>query len=453
MMSGLAKDSAITFAVRSLVMILSILDSVIIARILGPSLNGSYRIILLIINAASLSFLFGLGAANVYFGAREPEKLPTLTGNSYVAAFGFGLIGALAIELLTLVPAFQVYLAENGVDVHWIRMLILLLPLAQLRVYLAEIVRAKGDIVRYNLVAGLHIAASLAGTIILVWFLRQGLGGALRAWAISLVVAALLAIRLASRATGVLPKVDLSSLRRSFTFGLRVGLANIAQFLNFRLDVFLVGFFLAPAAVGFYTAAVALAEIMWGIPNAIRTVLLYQVAATDRNTAAMMTARVNRIVNVLMGGICILLILVSYPLVRMLYGNAYLPAAPALIALMPGIWAFSIGKLLTTHLVASGRPGAATTGAAISLIATVALDFILIPELGIVGAAIASSVSYSLSAMVILVIFLRTTGLRLANVALINREDISALRPVLDEMWRQYGSRFAMQFQRKTEVP
>ncbi len=212
----------------------------------------------------------------------------------------------------------------------------------------------------------------------------------------------------------------------------------MAQFLNYRLDVFLVGFFLSPAAIGHYAAATVLAEMLWEIPHAIRTVLLYQVAASERDDAVRMTARVSRIIVVFIGALCLITAIISRPLVGVIFGSAYLPAAAALVALMPGIWALSVGKLLAIHLAARGRPEVGTMGAILSLVITVALDIWLIPRWGIVGAAVASSTSYALSTLVILAAFLRDTTLRLGDVTAINREDIVVLTKLVKSTRQQW---------------
>lgn len=438
----LIRDSAITLSARALVFLMGLAMSVVVSRVLGPTLKGSFSIILLIISVTSLLVMFGLGSANVYFGARDPDELPTLAGNSLVAAFALGLLGIAVVQLATLLPAFQGYLTENGVDVAWVRALILLLPLVQLNLYLVEIVRARGDIVRYNLVALWGTSVSLVAVVVLVWFLAQGVSGAVNAWVISLVAVSALTVWLALRAAGGPLRIGWDSLRRNFAFGVRLHPGNIAQFLNYRVDVFLVAFFLAPAQVGLYVTAAAIAERLWEIPHAIRTVLLYHAATGDANAANAATGRVSRVVVVLIGAMCLLMAVTSYPLVLLLYGTAYLPAAPALIALMPGIWAMSLCKLLTVHLTARGRPEVGTFAAVISLGATLVLDVLLIPKIGIVGAALASSASYVLATFVVVAVFLDDTGLRFSEIAVIRREDLLMLRQVLCGALRE---RFANQ--------
>jgi Na+-driven multidrug efflux pump len=54
----------------------------------------------------------------------------------------------------------------------------------------------------------------------------------------------------------------------------------------------------------------------------------------------------------------------------------------------------------------------------------------LIPRLNIVGAAIASTVSYSLSALLLIIFFIRETGAPLREVLLPTSEDVNILLSV-----------------------
>jgi Na+-driven multidrug efflux pump len=57
---------------------------------------------------------------------------------------------------------------------------------------------------------------------------------------------------------------------------------------------------------------------------------------------------------------------------------------------------------------------------------TIALGLLLIPRLGIEGAAIASIAAYGASAAVVLVLFVRVTGRPVWETLVINRLDISS---------------------------
>jgi len=377
--------------------------------------------------------LFGLGSANVYYGASNPdEELPTLTGNSLLAALGLGLIGIIGIELIAFLPAFQEYMTNSNVSLGHIRLVILCLPLYLANNYLAEIVRARGYITRYNLLAIWNRLTSLIGLIVFVWVMEQGLTGAINAWGFSLILVFILTGWLALQAAENRVRINANSLRRNFSFGLRLYPGNIAQFLNYRLDRFLVAWYLNPVELGLYVTAASLSERLWEIPHSIRTVLLHRVAATDdKEAASTTTARVSRVVVVLVGALCLIVALLSHLIILALYGKEYLPAVPALIALMPGTWTLSIGKLLAIHLAGSGRPEVGTFGALTSLVGTIILDFLLIPRWGIIGASVASSLSYSLSTLVILIIFLRVTKLNLNDVILLKRSDILFLYRII----------------------
>jgi O-antigen/teichoic acid export membrane protein len=442
-MPSLIKDSTVTLIARGLALGLSAASTVIISRELQPALKGSYSILMLIMTITLMLSSFGVGSANVYLGARKPENLPTLAGNSFPTSLGLGLLGALVVEALTLVPAFQAYLVANGVPVEWVRWLILLLPLLQLEAYLREIVRAAGRLGQYNLLAVIEYLSVFVGLIILVVGLHGSITGAIYAWAIGQTITALVTIWLALRAAGGRLRFEWQTLRQSFMFGLRLHPGTVAQFLNYRLDLFLVGLFLSPTEVGLYATATVLAEMLWEIPNAIRTVLMYQVSA-DYHHAIAMTARVSRVIFALIGGLCLLVAVFGYPLIGILYGETYVAAAPVLTWLLPGIWVLGSGKLLAVYLAANGKPEVATLSALVSLVSTVLLDLLLIPHIGIVGAAIASSFSYFLATVVVTFVFLRSTRLSLSETFLLRYADILFVRRALaNGLQRRFPHLFA----------
>ena len=82
--------------------------------------------------------------------------------------------------------------------------------------------------------------------------------------------------------------------------------------------------------------------------------------------AAELTARVCRIIFLTLGLACLAFALIAYPLVVLLYGTAFAPAAVPLMLLMPGVWLLGIGKLLAIHMAGSGQPEVGTYSALLS---------------------------------------------------------------------------------------
>jgi stage V sporulation protein B len=132
---------------------------------------------------------------------------------------------------------------------------------------------------------------------------------------------------------------------------------------------------------------------------------------------AHLTIRLSRI-NVIVGAASFAaLAAVSGIAVPLVYGHAYRGAVTALYALGPGVIALASMRAVSAHLVRLERPGvfAALTG--ISAALNAALNVALIPRMGIVGASLASSVSYVVLAVACLTWLCRSVGAPLMEVA------------------------------------
>jgi Na+-driven multidrug efflux pump len=66
-----------------------------------------------------------------------------------------------------------------------------------------------------------------------------------------------------------------------------------------------------------------------------------------------------------------------------------------MLVLLPGVILLGSAKVLTNEMVGRGYPQYNSINAGIAFILTVMFDLILIPRLGVLGAALASSISYT----------------------------------------------------------
>ncbi|HET8924033.1 MAG TPA: polysaccharide biosynthesis C-terminal domain-containing protein [Candidatus Acidoferrum sp.] len=171
-------------------------------------------------------------------------------------------------------------------------------------------------------------------------------------------------------------------------------LGNLATFFNYRLDVFIVNYYLDPAQVGLYAVGVLVAEALWHIPNAVAVTLFPRTVRTLDAGAAEFTCFVLRQV-LLIACICgVALALLSPVLVPLVFGARFTPSVPVIWLILPGVIALSLAKVICADLAARGKPEFSSIFAVVALVVTVVLDLLLIPRMGIKGAAIASSATY-----------------------------------------------------------
>ena len=127
----------------------------------------------------------------------------------------------------------------------------------------------------------------------------------------------------------------------------------------------------------------------------------------------------------------LLLAMLARPLLHLLFGEAFIPSLPALLWLLPGIIAFSLVTVIASYFAGLGKPRLNLSVALAGLLITVVLDVLLIPRYQIIGAAIASTASYSASAVLTLLLFKQQTGMPLTNVLLPTRGDVETLRTLV----------------------
>jgi O-antigen/teichoic acid export membrane protein len=192
-----------------------------------------------------------------------------------------------------------------------------------------------------------------------------------------------------------------SYIRDCLGYGWKSHLSNILAFLNYRIDIFLVNGFLNPAAVGVYVVAVQIAERLWILSQAVSTVLLPRLAELDDDESARtkLTPLIGRWVLFATTLVTIVVAIFSQPLITVLFGEVYAEAVGVLLWLLPGVALGSLSRVLSNDLAARGRPELNLYTAAVVVLVNVMLNLLLIPQMGIEGAALATTIAYTVNAI------------------------------------------------------
>jgi O-antigen/teichoic acid export membrane protein len=319
-----------------------------------------------------------------------------------------------SIPGLTHVPTGALVLALAGI------------PLFNLSEYYFYFLIGSDRIKHFNVASASRNAIQLILVVPLVVAARLGLAGAVISWLGGLCLVALVSSFFVARCAPIRFALTSGIVRASVSFGIKGYLSRIASFLYYRIDLFIVSYFLGAHAVGYYAIAVLIAELLWNIPSSLAPGVMFKSASEDSKERDNLTASACRhallICAVAAGGLALL----ARPLIGLAFGSEFLPSVHPLLVLLPGTAFLSVGSILANDFVGRGRQVLNSVAAGITLLINVPLNFILIPIWGINGAAAASTFSYCAGTTVMIVEFLRMTGLSPAEVLLPRAKDVRA---------------------------
>lgn len=195
---------------------------------------------------------------------------------------------------------------------------------------------------------------------------------------------------------------DATSARRELRAeASKLFVGRMAMAMTYRLDRLLMAALSTPEQLGYYAAAVAVADVAILFPTAVSQVIWRRAAYDEHDPDA---GQQLRILGPSLGAIAAAAVVavtvaaLSEPLVRVLYGVDYGEASRPLRILAAGSFFVAIWRVLATDLLARGHGALFTAGACVSLAITVVVCVASIPRYGAMGAAAASLGAYGVAA-------------------------------------------------------
>jgi O-antigen/teichoic acid export membrane protein len=197
-------------------------------------------------------------------------------------------------------------------------------------------------------------------------------------------------------------KIEPFLRRRIIQYSLPIAVTQSAHTLDHYIDRILLGFFIGPLAVAYYTVGKQVVQAietpMSALGYTLSPTYSSQRAQDDVDTAANLYETACAYGILLYIPAATGLILLSEPGIQYVLGKEYLDAVPVLQVLAIYAVLQSITKLTGEGLDYLGRARARATIKGITALLNLILNLILIPLIGVVGAAIASVASFTLYA-------------------------------------------------------
>ncbi|MBM3287919.1 MAG: hypothetical protein FJY88_11295 [Candidatus Eisenbacteria bacterium] len=426
---GLVRQSATTFASRILITIVNIPISILVARSLGVEGQGVYAAAGAFPALWATFWILGLDASHTWSLAGGRTSLGRVLGNTAVWLILLSLLAVptymLAIRLLDPEKA------RALVPVLWITAL--MIPLLLARTLLLSCFLGMHQVDQYNL---LNVVSQIVLLVLLVIALMLGRGGtraavAALAFANALLVAIAIAWVIRRKPPDDPVRTDRALMKTSFSYGVRGYGATLFGQLNYRFDQVLVTHFAGVAEQGYYSIAVLLAEKLAHITNSVQLVVFPRVSASTTEDANRITTTACRHAVFWVGMAALAMYALGRVLIRLLYGSAFLPALSALFYLIPGIFLLSYWKVLAVDLSGRNRRFPTTLASFIALGVNTLLNFHWIPRHGMVGAAWSSTISYAVQSFVLILFFLRITGIPARKLFIPERGDLEIYRRLI----------------------
>jgi O-antigen/teichoic acid export membrane protein len=398
--SDFIRKVAETFATRVVLIGIGLITSVMVARILGPEGRGLYAVATAI-GAIGVQFgNLGLHASNTYYVARDRKLLPELVSNTLLVSFGFGGLGsALAWLVFFLWPSLA--------PVHGLILLLSLvwIPFSLAYMLLQNLLLGIYEVKAYN---NIELTTKLLGVTLIALAISVSsvtIETVFSASLIPLIIGCFWTLLRLKLYFNRLPLPSLMLFKQNVSYGIKAYLAAFFAFLVLRGDLFMVQYMLGSEQVGYYSIAVTLADMVGILPVVISTIIFPKLSAiSSKREKWKFTQKVTVLVGIVMAALAIFSALVAEPIVRLLFGELFLPAVPAFLWLVPGVLFLGIEVVAVQFLNSIGFPKQVVIIWFFSFLINIFLNYFFIRIYGIVGAAKVSSFSYL--AVLIFVIYL-----------------------------------------------
>lgn len=384
---------------------LGVIMGVFVAKLLGPEGRGVFAIFKANIDLLLLLLSFGIGSVITYYVSNKEIKLSKILGIS-ILVIGFVMsVFLILILVMSFTPSLKGVFFPDNYDGVFFQFFVGISLFAGLLInIISGILNGKKLFNQTNLFKLLHSVVLLL-MVVVIYYYASSTNDPKNIEIVFQVTIAAVLLKLTLLAVSLYKKLrtELSvSFRIRNEIGLAFGFINIVyfsellNFLNYRLDIWLVEYYASLYDLGLYSLAVGISQFLWLIVTPITMVMMPYLndPALDQKAKTGTFLFYSRILFVSLLLVSTFIFIVADWIVPLVYGEAFANSSVLLKYLLPGIVFSSMTKILGIYILTSGNVKYNLIAVSIGLFFTVLLDLILIPTQGTIGASIATSVSY-----------------------------------------------------------
>ena len=222
-----------------------------------------------------------------------------------------------------------------------------------------------------------------------------------------------------------------STWKEMFHYGAFLQLSTLVSTLNKRLSLYLLKTHCDERSLGVYASGTQVTEGVNIIGMSIGLVEFSALSNTEnKQRAAQLTLRFMKLSIMLTFTALLVICLLPTAFFEWIFSGEFTDIRPVILLMAPGIVFFSAHNILANYFSGTGKPKYNLYASLIGLSVTLVSAFVLIPLLGIRGAAITTSLTYMALFVYQWVVFHKQTGSQLSQL-IPEKEDFSWLKAEL----------------------
>ena len=372
--------------------------NLLLARHLQPGLFGTLSFLLAAVTVLMPIMALGLNSLVTRELMDRPDETTSILGS----AIGLRLLAGLLIAALAVLAAHQLLPPSQ-----WVLFAVLVVASISQGFFVIDFWLQAGSANRYGVIVRLAVLLLASVARLVAIYLDAGIDTFVYLLCAEWLVLALCYCKLYRRYGGLFTKLTLTRLEATHLLRQSRWLwfTAIAAVLVLKVDQLMLAYLVNDQAVGIYAAAARLSEVWYLLPVALMTGYFPQLMEAKQTGSAEYMRTLQQLCDFLLWAgiaVAVFITLTADYLVPLLYGQAYIESVEVLVV---HVWAgvfFFTAALLNRWLLIEDALAAAFYVQAVGAAANIGFNFWLIPQYGVVGAAIATLLSALISGYVIL---------------------------------------------------
>lgn len=388
-----------TFGTRSLSAVINFMIAIVVSQYLGADGKGEQGIII-----ATIAFV--LVFSNLVGGSTLVYLIPRY-------AFSLLLIPSYIWSVLISIIAYLLLFFFNIVDHSFVLHICLLSILNSFTNIHSTLLIGREKIKESNLIS--LIQPLIVILSLLFYFLvlnEQTINAYIHSLYLAFGGSLLLSIYYVGKVFGKLSFHSVAEymgiLKELFRLGFMNQMAHITQMMSFRLSYYFLEQFHDDASVGIYSNGIQIMESIWLISKSISLVQYARIANTDDKGYSQQLSIKLLKAGFMISLLCMLpLLLLPESFYLFIFGQDFVGVKEVIWILSPGVLVYNFSIILGHYFSGVGKYHINTIASSIGLLVSIVLFYLLIPRYETFGAGMATSISYAVTSIIVLIFFLK----------------------------------------------